>query len=91
MYRAGLEYILGFQKNGETIVMDPCIPGRMKEYQINYNYQETNYQIKVINPDGVNKGVKTISVDGIISTRNIINLVNDKVNHQVEVLMGLRD
>jgi len=89
MYRAGLEYILGFQKNGETIVMDPCIPGRMKEYQISYRYLETDYQIKVKNPDGVNKGVKTISVDGIISTRNIINLVNDKVNHQVEVLMGL--
>jgi cellobiose phosphorylase len=89
MYRAGLEYILGFQKNGETIVIDPCIPGKMKEYQINYNYQETNYQINIKNPDGANKGVKTISVDGIISTRNVINLVNDKVNHQVEVLMGL--
>jgi cellobiose phosphorylase len=89
MYRAGLEYILGFQKNGETIVIDPCIPGKMKEYQISYNYLETNYQINIKNPDGVNKGVKTISVDGIISTRNVINLVNDKVNHQVEVLMGL--
>lgn len=89
MYRAGLEYILGFQKNGETIVMDPCIPGKMKEYQINYNYLETNYQINVKNPDGINKGVKTISVDGVISTRNVVNLVNDKVSHEVEVLMGL--
>ncbi|WP_373483707.1 GH36-type glycosyl hydrolase domain-containing protein [Acetobacterium sp.] len=89
IYRAGLEYILGFQKNGEIIVMDPCIPERMKEYQISYHYLETDYQIKVKNPDGVHKGVKTISVDGIISTRNIINLVNDKANHQVEVLMGV--
>ncbi|AWW26620.1 GH36-type glycosyl hydrolase domain-containing protein [Acetobacterium sp. KB-1] len=89
MYRAGLEYILGFQKNGETIVMDPCIPRTLKEYQICYRYQETNYHINVKNPDAVNKGVKIISVDGIVSTRNVINLVNDKINHEVDVLMGL--
>ena len=89
MYRAGLEYILGFQKNGETLIIDPCIPGKWKEYDITYNYMGTHYAIKVKNPDGLNKGVKTISVDGIISTRNIINLVDDQENHEVEVLLGM--
>ncbi|MBC3796902.1 GH36-type glycosyl hydrolase domain-containing protein [Acetobacterium tundrae] len=88
LYRAGLEYILGFQKNGETIIMDPCIPGKWKEYNLKYNYLGTTYDIKVKNPEGVNKGVKKISVDGIISTRNVINLVDDKENHEIEVHMG---
>jgi cellobiose phosphorylase len=88
MYRAGMEYILGFQKNGNTIIMDPCIPKKWKEYDIKYNYHGTTYEIKVENPDGVSKGVKKISIDGIISTRNLVNLEDDKKHHYVEVFMG---
>jgi len=89
MYRAGAEYILGFQKNGDTIIMDPCIPCKWKEYTIQYKYNATIYNIKVNNPEGINKGVKKISVDGKISTVNRINLVNDLKTHDVEVFMGL--
>jgi cyclic beta-1,2-glucan synthetase len=89
MYRAGLEYILGFQKNGDTIVMDPCIPKKWNEYTIKYKFLDTIYNIKVKNPEGLNKGVKEISIDGIISAGNRINLVNDGKSHDVEVLMGL--
>lgn len=67
MYRAGLEYLLGFQKNGATVIIDPCIPAKWKAYTITYHYQETDYAIHVKNPDGLNKGVKTIAVDGVIS------------------------
>jgi len=88
MYRAGLEFILGFQKNAETIIMDPCIPRKWNQYSIKYKYIDTNYDINVKNPEGINKGVKKISVDGIVSSGNCINLVNDRVPHEVEVIMG---
>jgi cellobiose phosphorylase len=89
MYRAGLEYILGFQKNGDTIIMDPCIPRKWSEYTIKYKYLATSYDIKVKNPEGLNKGVKRISIDGNMSEGNRINLVNDGKLHDVEVFMGL--
>ena len=89
MYRAGLEYILGFQKNGDTIIMDPCIPQKWKEYHITYNYHGSTYDIKVKNPDGINKGVKQLSLDGILSTNNVINLSDDGKFHDVEVIMGI--
>lgn len=87
MYRAGLEHILGFQKNGDIIIMDPCIPCKWREYTIKYKYLDTLYDIKVKNPYGINKGIKRISNDGIISSTNHIKLVNDGETHEIEVLM----
>jgi len=43
----------------------------------------------VKNPQGLNKGVKSISLDGEILERNRIPLVNDGKSHEVLVLMGL--
>ena len=89
MYRAGLEYILGFQKNGSTVVMDPCVPKKWNEYTLTYKYIDTLYNIKVKNPEGLNKGVKNITIDGKTSEGNRINLVNNGETHDVEVLMGI--
>lgn len=89
MYRAGLEYILGFKKNGNTLIMDPCIPRRWQEYTIQYKFIDTVYNIRVENPEGLSKGVKSKSLDGKISEGNRIPLVNDGKSHEVLVLMGL--
>ena len=89
MYRAGLEYILGFQKNGDTLIMDPCIPQKWQEYAIQYKFMDTVYEIHVKNPQGLNKGVQSISLDGEVSVGNRIPLVNDGECHDVLVLMGL--
>ncbi len=88
MYRAGAEHILGFKKEGETIVMDPCIPCEWKEYVINYKYRTSTYHIKVLNPDGKNKGVKGISQDGAMTAGNTITLADDGRFHEIEVVMG---
>lgn len=87
MYKAGLEYILGFQKNGNTLIMDPCIPREWKEYTIKYNYLSTTYNIKVNNPKGINKGVSKTSIDGEMSVGNLIKLVDDGKLHDVEIFM----
>jgi cellobiose phosphorylase len=88
VYRAGLEYILGFQKNGNTLIMDPCIPRKWKEYFIKYKFIDTMYDIRVRNPEGLNKGIREISVDGITTQGNRIQLVNDGIPHVAEVFMG---
>lgn len=88
MYRAGLEYILGFQKNGDNILMNPCIPKKWTEYNINYKYLDTSYEIKVKNPESVNMGVKKIIINGKSIIGNNIELINDGNVHKIEVLMG---
>ena len=89
MYRAGLEYILGFQKNGDTVIMDPCIPKKWREYTMKYKFRDTVYDIKVENPQGRCKGVESITLDGEVSAGNRIQLVNDGKCHEVMVSMGV--
>ncbi|MDD2190083.1 MAG: glucoamylase family protein [Eubacteriales bacterium] len=88
IYKAGLENILGFRKYADKLIIDPCIPKKWKEYILKYNYIKTTYNIKVINPDMVCRGVASITVDGKVLNGNEIELKNDKKRHDVEVLMG---
>jgi len=47
IYRVGFEYILGFKKRGETLEIDPCIPGKWTDFTIKYRYYDTDYIIEV--------------------------------------------
>ena len=42
----------------------------------------------VKNPEGINKGVKKVIVDERELDGDIIELADDKVEHNVEVIMG---
>lgn len=88
MYRAGLEYILGFQKNGNTLILEPCIPCKWKEYTIEYVFSDTLYSIHVKNPSAVNTGVKNVILDRHEMEGNRVILANDKKHHHIEVIMG---
>lgn len=88
MYRVGIEYILGLKKRGEKIIIDPCIPKNWSEYQINYKYNNTSYNIIVNNPDGVDRGVKKINIDGKDISGNSFTLIDDGKEHKVYVTLG---
>ncbi len=88
IYRAGLEYILGFQKNGDSVTMDPCIPKEWKEYTIHYQFHSSSYHIQVKNPHGICKGVASITLDGIVQNSNCFPLTNDRKKHHIIVTMG---
>ena len=38
LYRAGLEWILGFRVRGQVLCIDPCIPRNWPSYSINFRY-----------------------------------------------------
>ena len=90
MYRAGLENILGFQKNGTSLTINPSISSKWREYVMVYKYLDTSYEITVRNPDGATSGVRQMTVDGVVHAGNRFDLVNDGVRHPVEVLMGAK-
>ncbi|MDR1892931.1 MAG: glycosyl transferase, partial [Oscillospiraceae bacterium] len=88
MYRAGVETILGLQKNGDSLTFDPCIPREWKEYTITTHFHETTYRIVVQNFDGVQKGVARVTFDGEIVANQQVSLVNDGKTHDIRVSMG---
>jgi cyclic beta-1,2-glucan synthetase len=90
MYRLGIEAILGLQRVGGTLVINPCIPKAWPGYTIHYRYGQTVYEIQVENPDGVNRGVSRLTLDGEPIAGNAIPLVDDGTHHQAIVVLGHR-
>ncbi len=89
LYRAGLEWILGFQKRGSALLIDPCIPKEWKHFEIAYRHGDTLYRIKVENPKGVSRGVSQVIVDGtLLPGEALVPLADDGIEHQVQVVLG---
>lgn len=88
MYRLGVEDILGIHKRGNDLIIDPCISRAWKGYDLKYRFEKTLYQIHVDNSDGVERGVKSISLDGIQLPGYTISLMKDGGKHEVQVRMG---
>jgi cyclic beta-1,2-glucan synthetase len=88
MYRAALEFVLGFKLSGDTLTLDPCIPRAWREYEITYRKGTTPYHIKVTNPRGVNRGSLNITLDGVAVTAQEIPLVDDQQPHEICLVLG---
>ena len=89
LYRAGLEWILGFRKQGAALSIDPCIPPEWKGFEITYRHGGTRYRITVENPKGVSRGVSRISLDGtLLSGEMLVPLSDDNSEHRIEVVLG---
>jgi cyclic beta-1,2-glucan synthetase len=88
-YRAGLEWILGFQLQGDRLIFAPCIPGSWSGYTMMYQYRETRYDITIENPDGATRGIAMLELDGQHQPgADSIALINDGQLHHVRVVIG---
>ncbi|MCE7987838.1 MAG: hypothetical protein DYG89_42275 [Caldilinea sp. CFX5] len=83
MYRLGIEAILGLQRVGAMLVINPCIPQAWPGYTIRYRYGQAVYEIQVENPAGIDCGVHRLTLDGEPIAGNAIPLVDDGLSHQV--------
>ena len=95
MYRAGLEWILGFRLQGTTLLLDPCVPTTWPRFEIKYRHHSARYEIAVDNPDGVCRGITTWTLDGVAQPPPLpggparISLIDDGATHQVRVVLGM--
>ena len=89
LYRAGIEWILGFRLSGTTFFMDPCIPRAWPGFELSFRYHSTRYDIKVENPKNVSRGVTLVEVDGRSARGGAaILLADDGATHTVRILLG---
>lgn len=87
-YVAITQSILGVQADFGGLKVDPCIPAAWDGYEITRVFRGDTYVIKVSNPNHVEKGVASITVDGQSIEGNIITPAGDGAIHQVEVVLG---
>jgi cyclic beta-1,2-glucan synthetase len=89
MYRAGVEWILGFRLRGTRLVIDPCVPRAWRGFEISFRYHSAQYEIQVSNPNGVTKGVVGMAMDDVtLPPDSPLELVDDAATHQVRVILG---
>jgi cyclic beta-1,2-glucan synthetase len=89
MYRAGLEWILGFRLRGTRLVVDPCIPRAWQGFTIAFRYHSARYDIVVENPQGVTRGVSSVEVDGVLyDGQASIPLADDQKSHRIRIVLG---
>ena len=85
-YYAITQFILGIKPAYNGLDINPCIPSEWKQYNVKRKFRGANYDITIYNPNGVCKGVKSITVDGqAIEGQVVPHTIG---NHKVEVVMG---
>jgi len=81
--------VIGLHVRADKLVFDPCIPKKWRSYSIFYQHENSRYEITVENPDGVERGIVTIELDGECQLNgNSITLQDDGQLHQVRVVLG---
>ncbi len=79
------QFILGIRPTYDGLEIDPCLPSTMREYSVRRILRDAVLQINVHNPEGHEKGVKSITVDGQPIQGNRIKVSSGQ--HTVEVYM----
>lgn len=66
------EYILGIKPSYDGLMIDPCLPSTAKSYEVTRKFRGGEFHITVNNPEGNQKGIKSITLDGKIINGNIV-------------------
>ena len=82
------QYILGVYPTHNGLSIDPCVPKDFGDFELTRKFREGTYNIKVQNPDKVEKGIKSITVDGKAIDGCVIPYVKGKETYDVVVTMG---
>jgi N,N'-diacetylchitobiose phosphorylase len=86
-YTAVTRWILGVRLTFEGLVVDPCVPADWKHFEVKREWRGAAYNIKVENPNGVQKGVKSVTLNGKPVTMPIPPQKPGSVN-EIVVTMG---
>jgi cyclic beta-1,2-glucan glucanotransferase len=88
MYRAGLESILGIERRGSFLSIDPCIPAFWPGFSAVVRFGAARYEIAVENPEHRCSGVAEVELDGKAVDPSAIPLRDDGRKHSVRAVIG---
>ena len=66
------QYILGIRPDYDGLAVDPCIPSSLDGFEAKRDFRGVTYHITVKNPDHVEKGIKSLTVNGTPVAGNVI-------------------
>jgi cyclic beta-1,2-glucan synthetase len=98
MYRTAIEGILGFHVRSDRLHIEPCLPRTWPSLEIVYRHGSARYEIGITNPRGVNRGIRSATLDGqplpaplpgaLPATACELVLRDDGRTHTVRIVLG---
>ncbi|MFI3257855.1 MAG: N,N'-diacetylchitobiose phosphorylase, partial [Spirochaetales bacterium] len=85
-YYSATHYMLGIKPGYNGLEVDPCIPAEWKNFSMTRRYRDATYNIQVSNPNGVQKGVVSLTVDG--EKKDFIPILPAGQTCTVQITMG---
>jgi cellobiose phosphorylase len=88
MYRLMVESLLGLRVEGDRLWLVPNLPAEWPQFRLHYRYRETVYHILVVQLPARGDaagGLKRVRLDGVELAERRIALVDDQLEHRVEV------
>lgn len=82
------QYILGIRTDYNGLVIDPCIPADWEGFKVSRKFRGATYNIEVVNPDSVSKGVKQVFIDGEENKLGNLVPVMPAGTYHVKVILG---
>ena len=86
-YFTAAQYILGIRPDYDGLMIDPCIPN-WKGFTATRRFRGKNVNITVKNPNKVEKGVVSITLNGKEVIGNVVPFDKMKKDNEVVVIMG---
>ena len=86
-YFAATQYILGIRPERDGLRLDPCIPAAWDGFTVRRQFRGTQLNITVKNPNGAQKGVAKLIVNGQELPGNFIPVTALKPVNKVQVIM----
>ncbi len=83
MYRLLTESLLGLRRVGDRLSLKPCLPADWPGYRLRYRHGGTTYSIGVLQADVTHA---TLRLDGIEQADFQLKLVDDGIEHTVDVV-----
>ena len=82
------QYILGIRPQFDGLEVDPCIPASLTGFTVERRFRGADYVIEVDNSAGVQKGVRSLTVDGKPLGGRLLPVFGDGKKHVVKAEMG---
>jgi cyclic beta-1,2-glucan synthetase len=90
MYRAGMEGIVGLTRQGDSLLLNPCLPPAWPDLKVSVTLGNARYAISILNPDGAGKGILSarLNGNGVPASADGLSIPLHEGDHQLSVVLG---
>lgn len=88
LYLLAHQHIVGFRPEHKGIVIDPCVDPKWKKFSGSWKARGSTFNMKVSNPQGLERGVKSVTINGQAVKGQLIAWPEKAGTYAIDVVMG---